>query len=228
MSCQRHAHEDAAYVLGSLSPSDRLTYEEHLAGCAQCAGAVRELAGLPGLLARLDETEVAGLAPAEPLPPSVLPALLAEAARGRRLRRVRWVAAAAGLAAAVVALTTFAAQRYDQRPADPPATATPSAREMSPVDQDRLGGSVLLERVGWGTKLQLRCSYGGTPDSVASLPAYALVVSTRDGLEESVGTWRAVAGKVTTINGATAADLGDITRVDVRTVDGRVLLRLDR
>ncbi len=228
MSCERHAHEDAAYVLGALSPSDRLAYEEHLATCARCAAAVRELAGMPGLLARLDADEVAGIGPVEPLPPSVLPTLLAEAVRGRRTRRARWVAVTAGAAAAVVAATTVAVQYADRRADDPPASASPAAVEMTQVDQYRLGGSVSLEQVAWGTKLRLRCSYGGAPESVPSLPAYALVVHTRDGGEEQVATWRAVAGKATTIDGATATDLAQISRVEVRTVDGLLLLRVDR
>ena len=51
MSCE-FAHHDGAYVLGSLSPADRSAFERHLAGCADCALGVRELAGLPGLLAQ--------------------------------------------------------------------------------------------------------------------------------------------------------------------------------
>ena len=53
MSCE-FAHSDAAYVLGALAPADRLAFERHLAGCAECTRAVRELAGLPGLLGRVD------------------------------------------------------------------------------------------------------------------------------------------------------------------------------
>ena len=44
---------DAAYVLGALSPSERLEYEDHLAYCSSCRTAIVELAGLPGLLARM-------------------------------------------------------------------------------------------------------------------------------------------------------------------------------
>ena len=35
----RYAEWDAAYVLGALSPSDRRTYERHLAECAACRAA---------------------------------------------------------------------------------------------------------------------------------------------------------------------------------------------
>ena len=53
MSCEL-ADRDGAYVLGSLSPTERKEFEQHLAGCKECARNVRQLAGLPGLLARVD------------------------------------------------------------------------------------------------------------------------------------------------------------------------------
>jgi anti-sigma-K factor RskA len=36
-------HDAAAYVLGALEPAERAAFEEHLAGCAECAADVREL-----------------------------------------------------------------------------------------------------------------------------------------------------------------------------------------
>jgi hypothetical protein len=40
--------------LGALSPTERETYERHLADCAVCRAEVAELAALPGLMGRLD------------------------------------------------------------------------------------------------------------------------------------------------------------------------------
>ena len=51
MSCE-FAHDDGAYVLGALSPAERLAFERHLAA-APSAPARSELAGLPGLLGRV-------------------------------------------------------------------------------------------------------------------------------------------------------------------------------
>ncbi|MFJ3406477.1 anti-sigma factor family protein [Promicromonospora sp. NPDC090134] len=101
-SGDRYAEWDAAYVLGALSPSDRRSYERHLAECAACRAAVAELAGLPGLLGTISPehaeslvAEPAGL----PVPPddgapephrtgAVVPlAPLARAARRSRFRR---------------------------------------------------------------------------------------------------------------------------------------------
>jgi len=45
--------DDAAYLLGALSPSDRREFETHLAGCASCQRSVQQLAGLPGLLGKV-------------------------------------------------------------------------------------------------------------------------------------------------------------------------------
>jgi anti-sigma factor RsiW len=44
---------DGAYVLGSLSPTERREFEAHLDGCEPCSRSVRDLAGLPGLLGRI-------------------------------------------------------------------------------------------------------------------------------------------------------------------------------
>ena len=50
---------DAAYVLGSLSSTQRREFEAHKAECPLCRSAVGELTGMPALLLRLDRYEVA-------------------------------------------------------------------------------------------------------------------------------------------------------------------------
>src|SRR5215212_4870811 len=102
MTCP-FAEDDAAYVLGSLSPVERLEFERHLTQCEDCNQAVRELAGIPGLLSRVNP-DVLTLAPQpdEPVPDSILPGL-ARAARRSRRRRLLAAAGAAAAAAAVVA-----------------------------------------------------------------------------------------------------------------------------
>ena len=71
-------HEwDAAYVLGSLSATDRAQFEAHLAGCDACTRSLADLAGLPGVLrmlpvedalALLDEPDPAAEAPGAAAP----------------------------------------------------------------------------------------------------------------------------------------------------------------
>ena len=57
----RYAMWDAAYVLGSLSATERREFEAHLADCPPCREAVAQLSGLPALLSRLDRHEVAAM-----------------------------------------------------------------------------------------------------------------------------------------------------------------------
>jgi len=77
--------DDASYVLGSLSPSERQSFEQHLATCAACQASVARLAGLPGLLSLTSATDVEADLP--PVPEVLLPNLLAAAARDKRRRR---------------------------------------------------------------------------------------------------------------------------------------------
>jgi hypothetical protein len=76
--------------------------------------------------------------------------------------------------------------------------------------------------------MSITCTYWRPPSSAGNPPAYSLVVRTRSGQEEQVATWRAVPGRATTIDAATAAPLADIARVEVRTAQGMPLLRLVR
>ncbi|HEY2197892.1 MAG TPA: zf-HC2 domain-containing protein, partial [Mycobacterium sp.] len=55
----KYAHWDAAYVLGSLSETDRREFEAHLDECRTCWDAVTELAGMPALLSLLDLDDIA-------------------------------------------------------------------------------------------------------------------------------------------------------------------------
>jgi hypothetical protein len=229
------AHDDAAYVLGALAPGERLEFERHLAGCDDCTRAVQELAGLPGLLGRVDAKVLEHPPADQPGPDTLLPALVREVDRRRRRRTF----AAAGLAAAVVTVAAVSVPVVVNQvaPGDgssPSASATrtgPSGvltRPMAPVGDVPVQATLGLERVAWGTRLLLTCSY--EPQSVEyDLPPavdYTLFVRTREGRTEQVGSWRSVGGTTMHLAAATSADRADIASVEVRTPDGRVVLRL--
>lgn len=235
MTCPS-SHDDAAYVLGALSPADRLAFERHLDTCEDCARAVRELAGLPGLLGRVDASLLEQLPTASPVPASLLPALSREVRRRGR-RRTFAAAGAAAAAAAVVAtsvvlpLATSPGDQESAAPSSPSATASPSGaapEEMQPVGEVPVRASVTLEQVAWGTRLGLLCTYD--PDLVEyELPPevdYLLFVRTRDGRTERVGSWRSKGGTTMRLTAATAANTDEIASVQVRTPDGRTVLEL--
>lgn len=226
-----HAHEDAAYVLGALSPEDRVAFERHLPTCEECGQAVRELAGIPGLLARVPVEVLDPGRPPTPVPDTLLPALMRRVRRTRRRRN--WVTAGlVGVAAAATAAAIgFATLGDDATPRATPPPAAPSTappEPMRPVGDKPISGWVSLTQVGWGTRLDLTCSYADQSSDYSdpSWSTYALMVRTADGAVEQVASWKALPGRTMQISAATSADRDDIVSVEVRTSAGEPVLEL--
>jgi Putative zinc-finger len=228
-----YSHDDAAYVLGALSPTERLEFERHLAGCDDCSRSVRGLAGMPGLLDLVDASVLEHPPIDPPLPATLLPAL-SRAVETRRRRRTAVVAAVAAAAAAVAALSLpTVLDRDDARPTTGAGTTSPSSdvesRALAPLGEVPIRATLDLEPVTWGTRMLLRCTYDPAwvdfelPDEVD----YLLYVRTTDGRTEQVGSWRSVAGTPMQVPAATSVVRDDIATVEVRTSDGRVVLRMD-
>jgi hypothetical protein len=115
----------------------------------------------------------------------------------------------------------------------PPVATSPgavdpgaSSRVMAPVGDVPVEADLALEQVTWGTKLELTCTYDTASVPYALPPAvdYVLVVRTRDGHVERVGSWRSVDGRTMQLTAGTAATPRQIRSVQVRTADGRVVL----
>jgi anti-sigma factor RsiW len=232
MSCG-FEHHDGAYVLGALSPVERRAFEEHLGTCADCARAVREVAGLPGLLARVDPGVLEHPPGSEPVPDTLLPRLVLEVRRARRRRAVltAGIAAAALLVAGVVPVLLVGDRPDPSLQAAPPAasrTSNAPGQAMVPLDGAPLQATLALEQVPWGTRLDLACTYAPRPDQyhLPKVTTYVLVVRTRDGRTEQVGTWRSLKGRTMRLMAATSARRADIASVEVRTTDGKRVLTL--
>ena len=236
MTCD-FAHDDAAYVLGALSPAERLAYERHLPTCEECSRSVRSLAGMPGLLDLADAAVLEHPPSDPPVPATLLPALT-RAVQTRRRRRTLAVSGLAAAAAAVVALAIpVVVGGGDEPPVSGPGTSSPSTgtgpgvetAEMSPQGDVPIAASLELETVTWGTRMLLTCTYDKDWVSV-ELPEqvdYLLFVTTTEGRTEQVGSWTSVSGTTMTVPAATSAVREDIATVEVRTTSGRVVLRLD-
>jgi hypothetical protein len=234
--------DDAAYLLGALSPHDRVRYEQHLQTCDTCRSSLTELAGLPGVLRRLplevvlamDQPEHDDVAGADPEPPpSVLSGLLArvegEEHRHRRVKAVRWAGA---LTTAAAALVVAALAMGWWGPEEPPPVANPSPQEqlsLEPVADTEVTANVSLQEVGWGTKIQLECNFPAPPgvDPYAAAPEFSLVVHDAEGESDQVATWNALAGKEFIIDAATALKGPDIASIEVRAQDGTPVLRTE-
>ena len=230
MSCEL-ADRDGSYVLGALSPAERRAFEQHLAGCKECARNVRELAGLPGLLARVDRTVLEGPDVVEPVPDTLLPGLVRDVRRAGRRRTLVTAGLAAAAAVVVVGVPLGVSVVLDGSPSAPvpSASVSPVAQPMVPLGGAPVRASLAFASVTWGTRLDLTCTYAPGGEEHYHLPrrvTYALVVRTRDGHTEQVGTWRSLEGRTMRLTAGTSAPRNQIASVEVRTTEGRPVLEL--
>jgi hypothetical protein len=222
---------DAAYVLGSLSPAERLEFEEHLAGCEACAAAVAELAGLPGILAQVQPEDAAELldpqADESRVPDTLLPRLVRSATRRRR--RNRGVVAAAVVATAAAAAAVALAIPLVLGSPHPSVTSTvavPTSVALSPVTPGPLSATVRLVSQKWGTRLEMDCQYEKRLGSWPGAVSYAMYVTDARGASERVATWTAKPGTVAEPSGTTSLGAAEIRTIEVRAVGSdAVLLR---
>ena len=100
---------------------------------------------------------------------------------------------------------------------------------MAPVGDVPVRASLAFASVTWGTRLDLTCTYQPVGEQYHQLPprvTYALVVRSRDGRTEQVGTWRSLAGRTMRLTAGTSLPRSQIASVQVRTTEGRPVLEL--
>jgi anti-sigma factor RsiW len=233
MSCP-YAQDPAAYVIGSLSPAERLEFEKHLAECDDCTRAIRELAGLPGLLGRVEPSVLEQPVLDRPVPDTLLPTLSREVRSARRRRTLIAAGAAVAVVAVLVPVLVSQLGAPERSQPDTPEDSSDSpalvSEPMRPVGDVPLKASVSMESVTWGTRLGLTSTYDRWAMDKRLPPSmhYTLCVHTWDGRTEEVASWRSVDGMTMEVPAATSATQDDISSVQVRAPDGRVVLRLPK
>jgi hypothetical protein len=222
----RYVTWDAAYVFGSLSRDERQEYEAHLATCPRCRAAVAELRPIPALLAQLGPEDVAGLDDEQPEGPrpEVLTSLL-DKVKSRR-RRSRWMvtgAIAAAAAALVVALVIAVLPGIGSQTETPQAGGT--TLEMTKVSQTPINATVTLSGFGWGTRIDMACTYGDWGQRDAPPQNLGMVVVGRDGSHNQVATWLGLSGATALPSANTPMAMNEIASVQLVSADnGEVLL----
>ena len=212
------AEWDAAYVLGALSREDRRAFEVFLAGNPERAAALTELAGLPGILNMLsyDEaialTEQPGDATAEVRSWDLMPSLASAAAkRQRRSRRSMLAAGVAAAAAVAIGAGAFGADVFSQPGPQVDGTAL---QAMQPTVKGGINAALAVTEKKWGTRLDWTCDY--VEDWARAAPAYDIVVTTIEGAESAVGTWRPSGDHASGLAASTAIPTAKIHTVDIR------------
>jgi hypothetical protein len=236
MRCD-HEHDDGAYVLGALSPADRVAYERHLSTCSFCREAVADLAVIPGLLGRLDPADFARLL--EPDPPKVvnqrnrMPDLVsaAQVSKRRERRRGRRRTFGAALAAAALALVIGVGGVVGWRgDATEPGTTTPVALQMTamrPVaGSTPVSAQLNLTGNAWGTKVTMECAYAKTGVSTRAY-TFRLVAFGPDDKKEQIGSWVAAPGAALRLEGTTSFATSELTRIELVRYDDTPILAHD-
>ncbi|MGH3643968.1 MAG: anti-sigma factor family protein [Mycobacterium sp.] len=226
----RFATWDAAYVLGSLSSSERREFEAHLETCDRCRAAVADISGIPALLAMLDVDDVRALEEEQPEPPPLRPEVMKsvlDKVRWRRRRARLLTSAAVGLAAALLAVGLVIAVR-------PGIVGLQSGTEQATAQQlamDKLvdtpfSASISLSSFAWGTRIDMACTYGQWSSGEVPPPSnLGMVVVGRDGSHTQIATWLGMSGATALPSGNTPVAASDIAAVQVVSVDsGKVLL----
>ncbi|MFI1869551.1 hypothetical protein [Streptomyces jumonjinensis] len=225
---QRHL-DAAGYALGVLEPADAFRFEEHLGGCAVCAGRLVEFGELTAGLSLLAEPGAepgsgpgagpgAGLAGRPPGPGGgLLGRLLDDVTAVRRRSRARWLGRAAAAAALSAALAggVFAAR----------GTGAAAGERITAADAATgVTASASVAERAWGTAVAMRIS--GVPAAAGSCRLFAV---DRNGVEHPVLSWRTPAqgpGDPVRVEGGTWLPEDRIARWRVRTLAGEALVTI--
>jgi len=204
-----------AYVLGGLDTDDRRRLEEHMRECTACTTELSRYAGVPALLQLAPPP---GERPVEQLaaPDASLPRLIT-AARARRAasRRRRLILAAAAVVLVLAGVT--GGVLLVGRNTGPTPTAVVVASSSGQV---RVVGEAVLDPKAWGTEVRLTLDY----KAYGKQPYTAWAVAD-DGHEEQAATWTTPAGGKCAVTGATSIPRDRLSRIEVRTADGKTVLR---
>lgn len=229
-----YATWDAAYVLGSLSATDRCEFEDHLNGCIPCRRAVGELAGMPALLRKLNDDDLDLFDESDqpdsevpPLRPEVLASLQRTVRRRRRRSQFVWAGGCAA-AAAAAAIGVFVMIRPSSVTLGPAPQAEVSALTMTAVEPSPVTATVNLVGYSWGTGIEMNCVYGTEPGGGddGDVDKLAMVAVGRDGSHTQLATWMAHPGVLATPAGATSLSIDQIASVQIISTDtGHVLVQ---
>ncbi len=225
----RDQHMDVgAYVLGALDDAEAARFEEHLAGCERCSRELDSLMAVEPLLAEFAAATPPGRSVEDLLAgpsPELLDRLIGEVRATRRTtrrRRLYLVAAAVALIIAGPVVTGVVTSGGGTAPVA--VAATVSATDPGTGTK----AAVAMTDKAWGTDIGL------TLTGVEGPQVCDLVAVSTGGDRQTVATWSVPDEgygvpdhpRPLTVRGGTGIPRDRIDHFEVRTLDGRMLVRV--
>jgi hypothetical protein len=223
--CSRLRISLGVYVLGAIEPAERAEVDAHLSVCTRCRDELASLAGLPAMLGRVTEEHIAQLGPPpEELLDSVLAKAADESRRRRRSNRL-WLLAAAAALIVVTGVGVRAMTGTDGGTARPvPSRSGPTAVAARTVNgTDPVTGvraAISMQPKDWGTAFVVNLA--GAPFGEHC----HLVAIDKKGRKDIAGGWQVQYYGSASFYGSSMIPAQDLAAVEVRTVDGKRLLRV--
>ena len=212
-------------VLGAIDPGERYAAEAHVASCSRCAATFAGLAVLPGLLHRIDVEDATRLL--SPVPADFTRRVLAahaEQIRAGHERRRRTVVLASVAAAVVLFLAVAVPVALQRAPAGTSVATSPAQGATTVVSGTDLASAVsarvTMSPRATGTSLALDLA-GVEPGQNCQLVAVDVT-----GRREVAATWVASYEGSATVIGSAAMSLSAITKLQVVTTSGQLLVTM--
>jgi hypothetical protein len=224
---EQHVDIDA-YVAGQLTPDQAAEVEQHIAGCEECRQETDTLREMQEFLGEVPPEALLEGYPedADLVLQKTLRQMRSESSAAKRQTRFLTAAAAVVVAAALVTGGVFVGQSTSGS-SDPIAggTQTPTATQPPGVrfasTTDAATGARITVRVtpaaGW---VRLNAAVSGIPAGEKC----RLIVVSKDGTQESAGSWVVPNKEVadgTTLDGAALIAPNDVATVMVENTDGK-------
>lgn len=207
---------DAAYLLGALTAEEAAEYERYLSEAPERT-ALNDSEQLLAVLDGLSPEEALELLDEQPEPNQVQwpsgaqPTSLTAAAQRHRQRssRTRWASVIA-TAAALLFVGGIVGYTVIPRPSSPGV----SLQAMAAGERPGVTASLAVTEESWGTRLDWQCEY--TKDWAKTVSGYDLVVTTEDGTQTTVASWRPAGEHASNLAAATMIPTADIRSVIIR------------
>jgi hypothetical protein len=221
-------HQDVgAYALGVLDPRDSARFEDHLMVCRSCPRELEELSSVAALLSRVDGDSLA-FAEQTARDPGKAGALVSAVRTDPHQARSRQGLTLAACLALLITGALVAVSLGLGRtglPGLPPTS--PAAQKLHAVD-DVTGteATVQMETKRWGAQVTLQVARVNGPARCR------LVAVSKTGQSEVVMGWSVPPGGYGTatqpdplvLHGGTDLQPGDLSRFEIRTVNGNLLV----